>query len=219
LFAKEKIYTISIDGPAGSGKGTVAKILSEQLGLHYLDSGAIYRMIALAALHANLASNSIKSLLVLIKKQQIEFKKNRAYLNGTDVTDKIRTEQVSKFTSKIAVHRPIRTLMLNIQRNFLKPPGLVAEGRDMATVVFPNSTIKIYLNATQKERANRRYKQLITKGNNVNLADLTHEIELRDKRDSERQSSPLKVAADAHVIETDNLSIEQTVETIMKLIE
>lgn len=215
---KSNPYVIAIDGPAGSGKGTVAKLVSQKLNFHYLDSGAIYRVIAYAALQKNIESQAIDRLVQMVKTLNIEFIEDKILLNTINISNLIRTESVSKFTSEIAVHPPVRKSILDFQKSFFKSPGLVAEGRDMTTIVFPNAKVKIYLNASSEERINRRYKQLILKGNGVNIADLTRDIEIRDKRDKERKVSPLKIAFDAHVLETDNLTIDQTVAKILQFI-
>jgi cytidylate kinase len=211
-------YLIAIDGPAGSGKGTIAKLISNKLNLNYLDSGAIYRVIALSAVIKNIPSNQVLKLISLVGNINMEFKGENILLNNKIVTDKIRTSEISKFSSEIAVHPELRDKILNLQRSFYRGNGLVAEGRDMTTVVFPNADLKVYLDASPHERANRRYKQLILKGNNVNIQDLTSEIEARDKRDMERKASPLKIADEAKILNTDDLTIGQTVDKILKFI-
>ena len=211
-------YLIAIDGPAGSGKGTIAKLISNKLNLNYLDSGAIYRVIALSAVIKNIPSNQVLKLISLVGNINMEFKGENILLNNKIVTDKIRTSEISKFSSEIAVHSKLRDEILNLQRSFNQGNGLVAEGRDMTTVVFPNADLKVYLDASPHERANRRYKQLIIKGNNVNIYDLTSEIEARDKRDKERKASPLKIADEAKILNTDNLTIEKTVDKIISFI-
>ena len=208
---------IAIDGPAGSGKGTIAKKLSTELHYHYLDSGAIYRIIAYAAKEENIQSKSVDSLVGLIAKSKIQFKRNSIWLNGNEITDYIRTESIGKLASKIAMHSELRTSILDYQRSFCRLPGLIAEGRDMTSVVFPNADLKIYLNASVDERVKRRYKQLISKGNDVNLSDLTLEISRRDSRDKDREVSPLIAVKEAHILETDDLSENQTVDKILSL--
>jgi len=211
-------YLIAIDGPAGSGKGTIAKLISNKLNLNYLDSGAIYRVIALSAVIKNIPSNQVLKLISLVGNINMEFKGENILLNNKIVTDKIRTSEISKFSSEIAVHSKLRDEILNLQRSFNQGNGLVAEGRDMTTVVFPNADLKVYLDASPHERANRRYKQLIIKGINVNIYDLTSEIEARDKRDKERKASPLKIADEAKILNTDGLTISQTVDKILTFI-
>jgi len=219
LVKKKHPLVIAIDGPAGSGKGAVSQKLSTKLNYHYLDSGAIYRVIAYAAKRKNIKSGAINSLIDLISDSKIQFIGNNAWLNGNKISDVIRTELIGKFASEIAIHNKLRTAILEYQRSFCKYPGLVAEGRDMTSVVFPKADLKIYLNASVDERAKRRYKQLISKGNDVNLIDLTREITKRDSRDKEREVSPLIVVKEAWVLETDDLSEDQTVDKILSLLK
>jgi cytidylate kinase len=211
-------YLIAIDGPAGSGKGTIAKIISKKLNLNYLDSGAIYRVIALNAIMNNISTNEVQKLISLVDRINMKFEDEDIFLNNKVITDKIRTSEISKFSSEIAVYPKLRDSILNLQRSFYHGNGLVAEGRDMTTVVFPNADLKVYLDASPHERANRRYKQLILKGNNVNIHDLTSDIEARDKRDKQRKASPLKIADEAKVLNTDDLTIGQTVDKILAFI-
>ena len=211
-------YLIAIDGPAGSGKGTIAKIISKKLNLNYLDSGAIYRVIALNAIMNNISTDEVQKLISLVDRINMKFEGEDIFLNNKVITDKIRTSEISKFSSEIAVYPKLRDSILNLQRSFYHGNGLVAEGRDMTTVVFPNADLKVYLDASPHERANRRYKQLILKGNNVNIHDLTSEIEARDKRDKQRKASPLKIADEAKVLNTDDLTIGQTVDKILAFI-
>jgi cytidylate kinase len=191
---------VTIDGPAGSGKGTISKLVSQTLDFHYLDSGAIYRIIAFEAKTKNLITNQI------------------TFLCGKDITDLIRSELIGKFASEIAKNKLIRGRILGLQKSFFKSPGLVADGRDMGTVVFPEAKVKIFLTASIEERVNRRYKQLILKENNVNLTDLFEKIKFRDESDTNRKISPLKAAEDAFLIKTDNLSIKQSFEKVMEII-
>lgn len=214
----KKAFVVAIDGPAGSGKGTVAKLISEKLGFHYLDSGAVYRLIAYAALINNIPPEDEINLKQISKKNQIKFIKDKAFLNNNDVTDKIRTEEISIFASKIAIHSSLRASVLEFQKSFFRHPGLVAEGRDMSSVVFPEAKIKIFLNASVEERASRRFKQLILKEKGVNLAHVTEQIKLRDSRDRGRPISPLVISDNAYVLETDKLSIKETVEKILHII-
>jgi CMP/dCMP kinase len=206
---------IAIDGPAGSGKGTVAKKLAAKLNYHYLDSGAIYRVIAYAAKKNNIKSGSVNELIDLVKQSKIKFSKNIIWLEDENISNLIRTELIGKLASEIAIHDKLRASILDYQRSFCKFPGLVAEGRDMTSIVFTNAALKIYLNASVDERAKRRYKQLILKGNDVNLLSLTNEINIRDSRDKGREVSPLVIVKDAHVLETDNLTEDQTVNKIL----
>ena len=219
MLKKKQPIVIAIDGPAGSGKGAVSQKLSAKLNYHYLDSGAIYRVIAYAAMKKKIESGAVDRLINLVADSKIEFIGNNAWLDGNQVSDLIRTELVGKLASEIAIHNKLRTFILDYQRSFCKLPGLVAEGRDMTSVVFPNADLKIYLNASVNERAKRRYKQLILKGNDVNLTDLTQEISKRDLRDKGREVSPLIIVKEAWVLETDDLNENQTVDKILSLLK
>ena len=214
----KKPYLLAIDGPAGSGKGTVAKLLSKKLNLNYLDSGAIYRLIALSAMEEKVDLENDKNLVDLIRKVDINFVDEQIFLNNSNVSKKIRYEKVGKSASIIAKHLKLRKEILTFQRKFFQGNGLVAEGRDMTTVVFPNADLKIYLDASVKERAKRRYKQLMVKGKDVSIQNLSDNITARDKLDKERIHSPLSIADDAFVLNSDDLNIDQTVNKILKLI-
>lgn len=218
-MVNKNIQIIAIDGPASSGKGTVAKKLSRQLNYHYLDSGAIYRIIALACIKKNIAIEKNGALSQLIQKLSVCFDGYSSFLENENVTEQIRDERVGKVASYIAQNINLRNSILDYQRSFAKKPGLVAEGRDMATVVFPQANLKIYLDASVNERAKRRYKQLILKGIDVNIHDLASEIIARDKQDMERQHSPLVKDKDSIVINTDCLDINQTVQKILSFIK
>ena len=215
---EEKPLIIAIDGPAGSGKGTVAKKLATKLNYHYLDSGAIYRVIAYAAKKNNIKSKSVEELIELIEHSRIKFSSDAIWLNSEDISHLIRTELIGKLASEIAIHEKLRASILEFQRGFCKLPGLIAEGRDMTSVVFPDANLKIYLNASVDERAKRRYKQLISKGNDVNLSRLTREIIMRDSRDKYREVSPLVIVKEAHILETDSLTEDQTVDKILSFL-
>ena len=206
---------ITIDGPAGSGKGTIAKQLSQELKLNYLDSGAIYRILGFHLKENNIPIENDALVKERIQKAKIQFIENTIYLNDRDVTDAIRTESIAKMASLIAAKKTVRESILDLQRSFLKKPGLVAEGRDMGTVVFPEAKYKFFLTATVKERASRRYKQLISKGFDVSMADLVVEIQERDFRDTNRTISPLVPAANAVIIDTTELSPSQVIEFIL----
>lgn len=206
---------ITIDGPAGSGKGTIAKQLSEVLKLNYLDSGAIYRILGLHLIENNIPIDNEDLIKKSIEKANIQFSRHKISLNNRDVTDEIRTESIAKIASLIAANKTVRESILDLQRSFLKKPGLVAEGRDMGTVVFPEAKNKFFLTASVEERADRRYKQLISKGFDVSIADLVVEIQERDFRDINRTISPLVPAANAVIIDTTKLSPSQVVEFIL----
>ena len=206
---------ITIDGPAGSGKGTIAKQLSEVLKLNYLDSGAIYRILGLHLIENNIPIDNEDLIKKSIEKANIQFSRHKISLNNRDVTIEIRTESIAKIASLIAANKTVRESILDLQRSFLKKPGLVAEGRDMGTVVFPEAKNKFFLTASVQERADRRYKQLISKGFDVSIADLVVGIQERDFRDINRTISPLVPAANAVIIDTTKLSPSQVVEFIL----
>ena len=206
---------ITIDGPAGSGKGTIAKQLSQELKLNYLDSGAIYRILGFHLKENNIPIENDALVKERIQKAKIQFIENTIYLNDRDVTDAIRTESIAKMASLIAAKKTVRESILDLQRSFLQKPGLVAEGRDMGTVVFPEAKHKFFLTATVEERASRRYKQLISKGFDVSIADLVVEIQERDFRDTNRTISPLVPASNAVIIDTTELSPSQVIEFIL----
>lgn len=206
---------ITIDGPAGSGKGTIAKQLSQELKLNYLDSGAIYRILGFHLKENNIPIENDALVKERIQKAKIQFIENTIYLNDRDVTNAIRTESIAKMASLIAAKKTVRESILDLQRSFLQKPGLVAEGRDMGTVVFPEAKHKFFLTATVEERASRRYKQLISKGFDVSMADLVVEIQERDFRDTNRTISPLVPAANAVIIDSTELSPSQVIEFIL----
>ena len=206
---------ITIDGPAGSGKGPIAKQLSQELKLNYLDSGAIYRILGFHLKENNIPIEDDALVKERIQKAKIQFIEDIIYLNDRDVTDAIRTESIAKMASLIAAKKTVRESILDLQRSFLQKPGLVAEGRDMGTVVFPEAKYKFFLTATVEERASRRYKQLISKGFDVSMSDLVVEIQERDFRDTNRTISPLVPAANAVIIDTTELSPSQVIEFIL----
>ena len=215
----KKPFIITIDGPAGAGKGTISKLVSQNMGFHYLDSGAIYRVIAFEANQKGLATDQISQITELINEINIQFIGDKIFLTDKDVSELIRSEDIGKFASEIAKNEEIRKNILEFQKSFFKPPGLVADGRDMGTVIFPKAKVKIFLTASIQERANRRYKQLILKEKDVNLTDLFQRIKLRDESDKNRKISPLKAANDAYLVKTDNLSIKQSYEKVMEIIK
>lgn len=212
---------ITIDGPSGSGKGTVAGILAKRLGWNLLDSGALYRLLAFAAGNHGVALDNEALLEKLAAHLDVQFigatdgKPARIILEGDDVTHAIRSETVAAGASKIAALPAVRDALLQRQRAFLEFPGLVADGRDMGTVVFPDAPLKVFLTASAEERARRRYLQLKAKGDDVSLSGLLDEIRARDERDTQRAIAPLKPAADAIQLDSTELSIEQVLERIM----
>jgi cytidylate kinase len=211
---------ITIDGASGTGKGTVSQILAKRLGWNFLDSGALYRVLALAAQKHSVALDNEKALEVLAEHLDVQFLAQpdafpTIILEGEDVTKTIRTEMIGDAASKVAILPAVRASLLSRQRAFREAPGLVADGRDMGTVVFPDADLKIFLLASTEERASRRLKQLKEHGINVNLGDLIEELQVRDRRDQERAIAPLKPAEDAICVTTDHLTVEQVVEKVI----
>lgn len=206
---------IAIDGPAASGKGTIAVRVAHALGFDYLDSGALYRLVALAALREGVALDAPDALGALAARLPVRFHGSTIVLAGEVVTEAIRDEVISAGASKVAAHPQVRTALLARQHAFRRPPGLVAEGRDMGTVVFPDARLKVFLTASAEARAERRYKQLIEKGLSATMLDLLRDIRERDTRDTTRSAAPLKPATDAAVLDTTELTIEQAVEQVL----
>lgn len=209
------IPVIAIDGPTASGKGTVAVRVAAALGYHYLDSGALYRLVALRALESNVSADDAGALARLAATLRPVFDGGTIRLDGRDVTDAIRSEEVGRVASRIAVHAPLRGALLELQRSFRQPPGLVADGRDMGTVVFPDAKLKVFLTASVEARADRRYKQLIEKGFPATLVTLLQDLRERDDRDTQRSAAPLKPAEDAYRLDTSPLSIDEVVAQIL----
>lgn len=217
----EPAPVIAIDGPSGSGKGTVTRLIAQELGWHHLDSGALYRILAHAATQAAVPLDQPDQVAELAPTLGIRFmpdeEEGRIVLNDEDVTSVVRSEECGTAASKIAALTPVRDALVDLQRRFREPPGLVADGRDMGTVIFPDAGAKIFLTASARERAERRHKQLNKKGLSVSLDRLLRELEERDRRDAERAVSPLKPAADAHVVDTTGVSIKAVVERVLEL--
>ena len=218
------VPVLTVDGPSGSGKGTIGVRIAQQLGWHFLDSGALYRLVGLAATRAGTSFTDEAGLAQLARNMDVSFRiagngEVRALLAGADVGDEIRTEDAGSWASQVAAVPGVRAALLERQREFRQAPGLVADGRDMGTTVFPQATLKIYLTASPEIRAQRRYKQLMDKGFDVNLPRLLDEIRSRDARDAGREASPLKPAADAVVIDTSELSIDEVVTRIRSLLQ
>jgi len=218
------IPVITIDGPTASGKGTICRMVAEKLNWHILDSGALYRLVALTAMQKNVSIDAETRLAAEAKALDIRFETSHkdpdttlVLLDNQDVTDAIRAEECGNIASKIAVLPAVRAALLDRQRAFRQLPGLVADGRDMGTVVFPQAILKIFLTASAEERANRRFKQLKDKGIDVNLGDLFAEVQQRDERDTQRATAPLVPAADAHQLDTTEMSPSDVVDHVIKL--
>ncbi len=213
------VPVLTIDGPSGSGKGTIAALLAERLGWTLLDSGALYRIVAAVALDRGMDLDDAAGLAAMAAGLDIRFEDDRVLVDGTDLTEVIRTEPVSRASSQVSVHGPVREAILDLQRSMRKPPGLVADGRDMGTVVFQDAELKIYLDASAEIRAERRYNQLKNKGLDVNFRALLANLEERDARDKARAVSPLVPAEDALIIDSTNLSIEEVLEKVLSEVE
>ena len=210
-----EVPVVTIDGPAASGKGTVARRVAQALGWHYLDSGALYRLVALKAMRSGVDPDRAEALAPLAETLDCSFEGERLQLDGVDVTDAVRGEDVSATASRVAVHPPVRAVLLDRQRAFRRAPGLVADGRDMGTVVFPGAPVKIFVTASAEERARRRQRQLAGMGIDVNIQSLLRDIRDRDARDAARAASPLEPAADALILDTTNLSIDDVLAAVL----
>jgi len=220
MSARIDIPVVTIDGPVGSGKGTIARGVARALGWHLLDSGALYRLLALAARRQGVTLDDVAGLVLLAADLDVKFGSDehgeeRIWLQGEDVTRAIRTEESGAGASAVAVLQPVRDALTGLQRAFLQPPGLVADGRDMGTHVFADAGLKVFLTATPEERAKRRHKQLNDKGIDVSLAALSRDIEERDRRDSERSVAPLRPAEDARILDSTGRSIEDITATVL----
>lgn len=210
------MYAVAIDGPAGSGKSTIAKLLAKKLNISYVDTGAMYRAIALKAKNENLDTE--EKLEKALDNVEIDFEDNKIYLDGIDVSDKIRTEEMSKRASNISKYPFVREKLVLIQQNIAKKKPVVMEGRDIGTVVLKDADYKFYLTASIESRAMRRYKQNLENGTESNLEDIKKDIELRDKQDENREYSPLVQAKDAVFIDNSDLTLEENVELMLKII-
>lgn len=209
------VPVIAIDGPSASGKGTIAKRVAARLGFHYLESGALYRLVSLIALREDLRGES--SIAEAAEAMDVVFQNDEIFLEDQEVSHHIRHEEVGKRASEIAPMPAVRQALLTRQRAFRQPPGLVADGRDMGTVVFPDASLKIFLTASPEVRAQRRYKQLIEKGIAANLGALSRDLAERDARDATRAVAPLVPAPDSQVLDSSALSIEEVVDRILQL--
>ena len=214
------IPVIAIDGPSGSGKGTIARRVAGNLGFHLLDSGALYRLVALAAGRTGKADAGEDELARLAAGLDVRFAagsggQEQIWLAGSEVSADLRTEECGKGASRIAALPAVREALLDLQKSFRKPPGLVADGRDMGTLVFPDAALKVFLTASPDERAKRRHKQLKDKGIDVSLAALSRDIEARDRRDSERSVAPLRPAEDARLLDSSNMTIDEVTRQVL----
>ncbi len=217
------VKIITVDGPSGAGKGTTSRRLAKKLGFHYLDSGALYRLLGMVAARHRVNTSDNKNLVPLARNMDIQFETTRAgeiriLLEGEDVTMELRTEQTATLASQVASHLEVREALLVRQRRFATLPGLVADGRDMGTVVFPDAQLKLYLTASIEERARRRYKQLLDKGESVSLRALESQVRARDERDINRDISPLVAASDAIEIDTSELSINEVLDAVLNIV-
>jgi CMP/dCMP kinase len=215
------IPVVAIDGPSGAGKGTVSRAVAKQLGWHYLDSGSIYRSLAIALLQQQIDLENIPAIIAVAQSMVLGFDCGEELivkLNGADISAQLGLEATGSVASKIAAIPDVREALLQKQKDFKQLPGLVADGRDMGTVVFPDAQVKVYLTASAAERAHRRYKQLIGKGIDANLAQITSEIEERDRRDMGRESAPLAMAADAVYIDSSAMPITTVIDEVLSLI-
>ena len=219
-----KIFIITIDGPVGSGKGTIGQMIARHYAWHYLDSGALYRAFSYAADQSNISNEDDEALRALITRLEISFIPTSdggadIKINGENVTDKVRHEDAGILASKYAGKPVVRELLFDLQKKAVKPPGLVADGRDMGSVVFPQADIKIYLTASARSRAERRFKQLKLKGFDVNLTRLVEDIKQRDWQDENRKHSPLAPAEDAIVLDTTSMTIDEVYTKIVEVID
>ena len=213
---------VTIDGPSSSGKGTISRIVASRVGWQLLDSGALYRLVALGGILKGLDPDDVEQHVAIARSMRVEFGsvgtgEERVLLDGQDVTQKIRNEQAGAGASRVAAWPAVRSALTDRQRSFARPPGLVADGRDMGTVIFPEAQLKVFLTASAPERAQRRHKQLIEKGPAASLAALSREIAERDLRDSTRQVAPLRPAPDAKLLDSTGLSIDAVVERVLSL--
>lgn len=213
------IPVIAIDGPSASGKGTVAQLVAEKLGYHYLDSGALYRIVALAAHQEDISWDEENDIATLVPRLDIHFKDGEIFLDNENISEDIRTELMGQGASQVAAHPKVRNALTHLQHSFRKAPGLVADGRDMATVIFPDASAKIFLTASAETRADRRYQQIIKKGIAADYAAILKDLQDRDARDRQRAVAPLQQAKDATLLDTSHLNIEQAVNKALDIIK
>lgn len=209
---------VTLDGPSGSGKGTVGRLLAQVLNFNYLDSGLLYRGVAILVIEKDIALSDVSNIEEIARNMNLEFssENNKIFLDGIDVSNSIRTEEISIVSSKVAQLKSVRAILHEIQRGYLKGNGLIADGRDMGTVIFPDADLKIFITASPETRAYRRHKELLGRGESVSLRDLERSIASRDRSDSERKISPLVPAVDAIIIDTSNMTVEEVKDEIVK---
>ena len=209
---------VTLDGPSGSGKGTVGRLLAQVLNFNYLDSGLLYRGVAILVIEKDIALSDVSNVEEIARNMNLEFssENNKIFLDGIDVSNSIRTEEISIVSSKVAQLKSVRAILYEIQRGYLKGNGLIADGRDMGTVIFPDADLKIFITASPEARAYRRHKELLGRGESVSLRDLKRSIASRDRSDSERKISPLVPAVDAIIIDTSNMTVEEVKDEIVK---
>ena len=209
---------VTLDGPSGSGKGTVGRLLARELNFNYLDSGLLYRAVAILVIENCIALTEVNNIEGIARNMNLEFssENNKIFLDGIDVSNSIRTEEISIVSSKVAQLKSVRAILHEIQRGYLKGNGLIADGRDMGTVIFPDADLKIFITASPEARAYRRHKELLGRGESVSLRDLERSIASRDRSDSERKISPLVPAVDAIIIDTSNMTVEEVKDKIVK---
>jgi cytidylate kinase len=215
VISNNSVPVIAIDGPTASGKGTVAQRVADALGFHYLDSGALYRLVGLASFKAGVQTNAEQDLIPIAEKLNVIFQGDKVILAGEDVTEVIRQEEMGKRASEVAVHPGVRAALVARQQAFRQSPGLVADGRDMASVIFKDAVTKVFLTASVDARAQRRYKQLIAKGFSANMSVLLQDLRDRDARDANRSTSPLKAVEGAHHLDTTSMTIDEAVNQVL----
>ncbi len=213
---QQAVPVIAIDGPSASGKGTVAQGVAKQLGFHYLDSGALYRIVALAGLQHDIAWHDGVALGNLVSQLSVRFSEQLIYLNEQEVSAQVRSEQMSQGASQVAVHPQVRAALVDWQHRLRQPPGLVADGRDMASVIFPDAQCKVFLTASAEVRAQRRYRQLLERGVQADYQAILQDLQQRDQRDSQRANSPLMQVADAHLLNTDAMDIASAIQQVLQ---
>lgn len=217
------MINIAVDGPAGAGKSTVSRGVAEKLGYIYVDTGALYRTVALAMLRGQVDTDNLSEVQAQLKNITVEIKyvgkEQRVFLNGEDVSDLIRTNEISMLASKVSAYSPVREFLLFLQRDLAEKNNVIMDGRDIGTVVLPNATVKIFLTADAEERAQRRYKELIERGQEANYDEILADVNRRDYNDSHREIAPLRQADDAHLLNTSGYTLEQSVDLMCNIIK